>query len=60
MKAVFSRLFTLEVNGRPILAFQAGGQRDAQQICKTEMPMRSRPMSVVRGSTLRGAVHGRG
>ena len=34
MKAAFSRVFTLEVDGRPILAFEAGGHRDAQQICK--------------------------
>ena len=34
MKAVFSRVFTLEVDGRPILAFEAGSHRDAQQICK--------------------------
>ena len=34
MKAVFSRGFTLEVDGRPILAFEAGGHRDAQQFCK--------------------------
>ena len=34
MKTAFSRVFTLEVDGRPILAFEAGGHRDAQQICK--------------------------
>jgi hypothetical protein len=33
MKAPFSRVFTLEVDGRPILAFEAGGNRKAQQIC---------------------------
>jgi hypothetical protein len=32
MKAPFSREFTLEVDGRPILAFEAGGDRKAQQI----------------------------
>jgi hypothetical protein len=32
MKAPFSREFTLEVDGRPILAFEAGGNRKAQQI----------------------------
>ncbi len=30
----FSRVFTLEVDGRPTLAFEAGGTREAQQICK--------------------------
>jgi hypothetical protein len=34
MKAPFSRIFALEVDGRPILAFEAGGHRAAQQICK--------------------------
>ena len=34
MKAAFSRVFTLEVDGRPILAFEAGRTREAQQICK--------------------------
>jgi hypothetical protein len=34
MKAVFLRVFTLEVDGRPTLAFEASGTRDAQQICK--------------------------
>ena len=34
MKAPFSRVFTLEVDGRSILAFEAGGHRDAQQICE--------------------------
>jgi hypothetical protein len=33
MKAPFSRVFTLEVDERPILAFEAGGNRKAQQIC---------------------------
>jgi hypothetical protein len=34
MKTVFSRVFTLEVDGRPTLAFEAGGTREAQGICK--------------------------
>jgi hypothetical protein len=34
MKAAFSRVLTLEVDGRPILAFEASGTRQAQQICK--------------------------
>ena len=34
MTAVFSRVFTLEVDGRPTLAFEASGTRQAQQICK--------------------------
>jgi hypothetical protein len=33
MKAPFSRVFTLEVDERPILAFEAGGNRKAQQVC---------------------------
>jgi hypothetical protein len=32
--ADFSRVFTLEVDGRPILAFEARGTRDAYGICK--------------------------
>jgi hypothetical protein len=34
MKTVFSRVFTLEVDGRPTLAFEASGTRQAQQLCK--------------------------
>jgi hypothetical protein len=34
MKDVFSRVFTLEVDGRPTLAFEASRAREAQQICK--------------------------
>jgi hypothetical protein len=34
MKDVFSRVFTLEVDGRPTLAFEASRTREAQQICK--------------------------
>jgi hypothetical protein len=30
----FSRVFTLEVDGRPILAFAASRTSEAQQICK--------------------------
>ena len=32
MKTVFSRVFTLEADGRPILAFEASGTRQAQEI----------------------------
>jgi hypothetical protein len=34
MKVAFSRVFTLEVDGRPTLAFEASGTREAQQICQ--------------------------
>jgi hypothetical protein len=34
MKDVFSRVFTLEVDGRPTLAFEARRTREAQQICQ--------------------------
>jgi hypothetical protein len=34
MKGAFSRVFTLKVDGWPILAFEADGQREARQICK--------------------------
>jgi hypothetical protein len=34
MKPVFSRVFALEEDGRPTLTFEAGGTREAQQICK--------------------------
>jgi len=34
MKDVFSRVFTLEVDGRPTLAFGARRTREAQEICK--------------------------
>jgi hypothetical protein len=34
MRAAFSRVFTLEVAGRPTLTFEASGTRTAQQICK--------------------------
>jgi hypothetical protein len=30
----FSRVFTLEVDGRPVLAFEAVRLRDAQELCK--------------------------
>ena len=32
--ATFSRVFTLEVDGRPVLAFEAVRLRDAQELCK--------------------------
>jgi hypothetical protein len=34
MSSGFSRVFTLEVDGRPTLAFEASGTREAQGICK--------------------------
>jgi hypothetical protein len=34
MKTVFSGVFTLEVDGRATLTFEASGARQAQQICK--------------------------
>jgi hypothetical protein len=34
MTAAFSRVFTLEVDGRPILAFEAKGLKLAREICK--------------------------
>jgi hypothetical protein len=34
MKDVFSRVFTLEVDGRPTLSFEARRTREAQEICK--------------------------
>jgi hypothetical protein len=34
MKDVFSRVFTLEVEGRPTLSFEARRTREAQEICK--------------------------
>jgi hypothetical protein len=34
MTAVFSRVFTLEVDGRPTLAFEASGTSEAKQLCK--------------------------
>jgi hypothetical protein len=34
MKTAFSRVFTLEVDGRPILAFEAANSQEAQTICK--------------------------
>jgi hypothetical protein len=34
MKGGFSRVFTLEVDGRPTLAFEASGTREARQICQ--------------------------
>jgi hypothetical protein len=34
MKAVFSRVFTLEVDGRPTLSFEARNTSDARQLCK--------------------------
>jgi hypothetical protein len=34
MKIAFSRVFTLEVDGRPTLAFEASGTREAQKLCQ--------------------------
>jgi hypothetical protein len=34
MMAPISRVFTLEVDGRPILTFEAGRIREAQALCK--------------------------
>jgi hypothetical protein len=34
MSEQISRVFTLEVDGRPILAFEASAIREAQSLCK--------------------------
>ena len=34
MKAVFSRVFTLEVDGRATLAFEASATKQAMELCK--------------------------
>jgi hypothetical protein len=34
MKTAFSRVFTLEVDSLPTLAFEASGTREAQQLCR--------------------------
>ena len=34
MTAAFSRVFTLEVDGRPTLAFEASNYSEARQLCK--------------------------
>jgi hypothetical protein len=34
MKAAFSRVLTLEVDGRPTLAFEASGTKQAPQLCQ--------------------------
>ena len=34
MAAGYTRIFTLEVDGRPTLAFEATGAAEAKQICK--------------------------
>jgi len=34
MMAVFSRVFALEVDGKPTLAFEARNIREAQELCK--------------------------
>jgi hypothetical protein len=34
MKTVFPRIFTLEVDGRPTLAFEASGAKEARQLCQ--------------------------
>jgi hypothetical protein len=34
MKTAFSRVFVLEVDGKPTLAFEASSTREAQQLCK--------------------------
>jgi hypothetical protein len=34
METVFSRIFTLEVDGRPTLAFEASGTKQAKEICR--------------------------
>jgi hypothetical protein len=34
IEVAFSRVFTLEVDGKPTLAFEATGTRDAQQLCQ--------------------------
>jgi hypothetical protein len=34
MKAAFSRVFTLEVDGRPTLAFEASGTKEARRFCQ--------------------------
>lgn len=34
MTEQFSRVFTLEIYGRPVLAFEAHATREAQGLCK--------------------------
>jgi hypothetical protein len=36
MKTVFSRVFTLEVDGRATLAFEASATKQAMQLCKEQ------------------------
>jgi hypothetical protein len=56
MKAVFSRVFTLEVDGRPTLAFEAARTREAQQICKESWLRGDLTFEIRRRSALHSSV----
>jgi hypothetical protein len=55
MKTVFSRVFTLEADGRPILAFEASGTREAQQLCQESWLLNDLSILTSSGARLRTA-----
>ena len=52
---VFSRVFTLEADGRPILAFEASGTREAQQLCQESWLLNDLSILTSSGARLRTA-----
>jgi hypothetical protein len=55
MKAALSRVFTLEVDGRPTLAFEASGTRQAKEICEVSWLLNDLSILTSGGARLRTA-----
>jgi hypothetical protein len=56
MKTVFTRVFTLVSDGRPILAFEASGTREAQQLCQESWLLNDLSFLTSEGARLRTAI----
>ena len=55
MKTVFSRVFTLAADGRRLLAFEASGTRQAQEICQESWLLNDLSILTSGGDRLRTA-----
>lgn len=55
MKATFSQVFTLEVDGRPTLAFEASGTKEARTICQESWLLNDLSILTSGGARLRTA-----
>jgi hypothetical protein len=55
MSSGFSRVFTLEVDGRPTIAFEASGTKEAWQICRESWLLNDLSILTSAGARLRTA-----